>query len=196
MYELKKNGKVFTGKFVGTGPSSYEKKNHQAAVSQRLRNTCLGEDGGIWKKQSHLVDWIQLAVFAGLWRSCEHFGCTEGWEFLVWLNDSLPRQKHVPCPASFFAPAYDQCSSVDLIRARDPAVRWTDHMTLLFIISDTDLDKPLDELHEGLQHGHVAHLLYNKNCERGLVPGEPLACWILYRPANTQHVVRNPNNLL
>jgi len=26
MYELK-NGKVFTSKFVGTGPSSYEKKN-------------------------------------------------------------------------------------------------------------------------------------------------------------------------
>ena len=27
MYELKKNGEVFTSKFVGTGPSSYEKKN-------------------------------------------------------------------------------------------------------------------------------------------------------------------------
>jgi len=27
MYELKKDGKVFTSKFVGTGPSSYEKKN-------------------------------------------------------------------------------------------------------------------------------------------------------------------------
>jgi len=26
MYELKKNGKVFTRKFVGTGPSSYEKR--------------------------------------------------------------------------------------------------------------------------------------------------------------------------
>ena len=25
MYELKKNGKVFTSKFVGTGPSSYKK---------------------------------------------------------------------------------------------------------------------------------------------------------------------------
>jgi len=25
-YELKKNGKIFTSKFVGTGPSSYEKK--------------------------------------------------------------------------------------------------------------------------------------------------------------------------
>jgi len=27
MYELKKIGKVFTSKFVGTGPSSYEKNN-------------------------------------------------------------------------------------------------------------------------------------------------------------------------
>jgi len=39
MYELKKNGKVFTSKFVGTGPSSYEKGIYRAAVSQRLRNT-------------------------------------------------------------------------------------------------------------------------------------------------------------
>jgi len=38
MYELKKIGKVFRSKFVGTGPSSYEKRIYQAAVSQRLRN--------------------------------------------------------------------------------------------------------------------------------------------------------------
>jgi hypothetical protein len=38
MYELKKFGKVFTSKFVGTGPSSYEKRIYRAAVSQRLRN--------------------------------------------------------------------------------------------------------------------------------------------------------------
>ena len=42
MYELKKIGKVFTSKFVGTGPSSFEKRIYRAAVSQRLRNT------GIW----------------------------------------------------------------------------------------------------------------------------------------------------
>jgi len=41
MYELKKNGKVFTSKFVGTEPSSYEKRIYLAAVSQRLRNTVL-----------------------------------------------------------------------------------------------------------------------------------------------------------
>jgi len=39
MYELKKIGKVFTSKYVGTGPSSYEKRIYRAAVSQRLRNT-------------------------------------------------------------------------------------------------------------------------------------------------------------
>ena len=39
MYGLKENGKVFTSKFVGTGPSSYEKRIYRAAVSQRLRNT-------------------------------------------------------------------------------------------------------------------------------------------------------------
>jgi len=36
---LKKDGKVFTSKFVGTGPLSYEKRIYRAAVSQRLRNT-------------------------------------------------------------------------------------------------------------------------------------------------------------
>jgi hypothetical protein len=41
MYELKKPGKVFTSKFVGTGPSSYNKRIYQAVVSQRLRNTAL-----------------------------------------------------------------------------------------------------------------------------------------------------------
>jgi len=41
MYELKKNGKIFTRKSVGTGPSSYEKGIYRAAVSQRLRSTDL-----------------------------------------------------------------------------------------------------------------------------------------------------------
>ena len=38
---LKKIGKVFMSKFVGTGPSSYKKRIYLAAVSQRLRNTAL-----------------------------------------------------------------------------------------------------------------------------------------------------------
>jgi len=42
MYELKKKtGTVLTSKSVGTGPSSYEKRIHRAAVSKRLRNTSL-----------------------------------------------------------------------------------------------------------------------------------------------------------
>ena len=41
MYELKKIGKVFTNKFVGTGPSSYKKRIYRAAVSQKLRKTDL-----------------------------------------------------------------------------------------------------------------------------------------------------------
>jgi len=36
---LKKIGKVFMSKFVGTGPSSYKKSIYRAAVSQKLRNT-------------------------------------------------------------------------------------------------------------------------------------------------------------
>jgi len=41
MYKLNENGKVFTNKFVGTGPSSYKKRIYRAAVSQTLRNTAL-----------------------------------------------------------------------------------------------------------------------------------------------------------
>ena len=45
MYELKKNGKVFTSKSVGTGPSSYEKRIYRAAVSQKFRNAAIGREG-------------------------------------------------------------------------------------------------------------------------------------------------------
>jgi len=37
----KKIGKVFTSKFVETGPLSYENRIYRATVSQRLRNTAL-----------------------------------------------------------------------------------------------------------------------------------------------------------
>jgi hypothetical protein len=40
-----KNGKLFTSNFVGTGPSSYEKRIYRAAVSQTLRNTA---PDGLW----------------------------------------------------------------------------------------------------------------------------------------------------
>ena len=38
---VKKIGKVFTSKSVGTGPSSCEKRIYRAAVSQRLGNSAL-----------------------------------------------------------------------------------------------------------------------------------------------------------
>ena len=38
---LKKVGKLFTSKFVGTGPSSDKKRIYRPAVSQRLRSTAL-----------------------------------------------------------------------------------------------------------------------------------------------------------
>jgi len=52
---LKKNGKVFTSKFVGTGLSSYEKRIYRAAVSQRLRNTAL-EDPTICTRFCNQLD--------------------------------------------------------------------------------------------------------------------------------------------
>jgi hypothetical protein len=41
MYEVKKIGKVFKSKSVGTGPLSYKKRIYRAAVSQKLINTDL-----------------------------------------------------------------------------------------------------------------------------------------------------------
>jgi len=38
-----KTGKVFTSKFVGTGPLSYKKRIYRAAVPQKLRNTGIGD---------------------------------------------------------------------------------------------------------------------------------------------------------
>jgi len=48
MYEVKKKDwEVFTSKFVGTGPSSYQKRIYRAAASQRLRNTDIGYVQGV-----------------------------------------------------------------------------------------------------------------------------------------------------
>ena len=48
---LKKIGKVFTSKSVGTGPSSYEKRIYRVAISQRLRNPDIGYVQGLVLKQ-------------------------------------------------------------------------------------------------------------------------------------------------
>ena len=41
MYELKKIGKLFRSKFVGTGRSSYKKRIYRDAVSQKLKKNVL-----------------------------------------------------------------------------------------------------------------------------------------------------------
>jgi len=43
---LKKIGKLFTSKFVGTGPLSYKKRIYRATFTQRLRNTGVGDIRG------------------------------------------------------------------------------------------------------------------------------------------------------
>ena len=53
MYELKKIGKLFTSKFVGTGPSSYKKRIYQAGVSQRLRNTTTGNPANAYSEKGN-----------------------------------------------------------------------------------------------------------------------------------------------
>ena len=50
MYELKKNGKVFTNKSVGTGPSSYGKNNHESV--EKLRPRCWPEETTVCYKIS------------------------------------------------------------------------------------------------------------------------------------------------
>jgi len=58
---LKKIGKLFTSKFVGTGPSSYEKRIYRAAVSRRLRNTGLDDPGSEcrWGKETLFFQFSQ-----------------------------------------------------------------------------------------------------------------------------------------
>ena len=55
LYELKKIGKIFTSKFVRTGPSSHKKRIYRAAVSQSLRNTGVGDLGGcfLWGERKN-----------------------------------------------------------------------------------------------------------------------------------------------
>ena len=64
MYELKKIGKVFTSKFVGTGPSSYNKRIYRATVSQRLRNTGV-ENRSLIPKQG-AGWWLVVSCLLGL----------------------------------------------------------------------------------------------------------------------------------
>jgi len=61
MYGLKKIGKVFTSKSVGTGPSSCGKRIYLTAVSQRFRNTvieCTYSELETWHRLGLLMDEI------------------------------------------------------------------------------------------------------------------------------------------
>jgi len=75
MYELKNIGKVFTSKFVGTGPSSYEKRIYRAAVLQRLRNTHsvpkVNNTGYFWKAV------ITMGMTEKQFRQCINRGSTK-----------------------------------------------------------------------------------------------------------------------
>ena len=53
---LKKIGKIFTSRFVGTGPSSFKKIICWAAVSQKLINTAV--------RQVNLRDYLQDMLFS------------------------------------------------------------------------------------------------------------------------------------
>jgi len=62
---LKKTGKVFTSKFVGTAPSPYKKRIYRAAVSQRLRNTALEAPAKLWVLSVDVLVALQASEFGG-----------------------------------------------------------------------------------------------------------------------------------
>ena len=80
MYELKKNfWKVFTSKFVGTGPSSYEKRIYRAAVSQSLRNTALVPcQYQNFKKEQNIVLWGHVKMKSTLHQSVSQSVISKG----------------------------------------------------------------------------------------------------------------------
>ena len=55
------NLKVFTSKFVGTGPTSYKKIIYRAAVSQRLWNTAVAHVGDT-RSECGIAVWTEEAL--------------------------------------------------------------------------------------------------------------------------------------
>jgi hypothetical protein len=86
---LKKIGKIFTSKFVGTGPLNKKKKRiYRAAVSQNLRNTALHHICiHSWKAAKFTVKF--------LWVFCIGFEKTELWSGItsVYLLFRKPREE-------------------------------------------------------------------------------------------------------
>ena len=93
MYELKKHGKVFTSKSVGTGPSSCEERIYRAAVWHRLRNTGLESRRVLFLsfrgilshsrlKEQIIMDWDKSS-----WNGTNHNGIGQvimEWDKLSW----------------------------------------------------------------------------------------------------------------
>ena len=65
MYELKKNGKVFASKFVGTGSSSYEKRIYPR--SHKGRETAVEYSQSSWEAtpcSQHATQYIELHQYS------------------------------------------------------------------------------------------------------------------------------------
>jgi len=70
MYELKKIGKVFTSKSVGTESSSYEKRIYQATFSQILRNSALERQYIVLTVVA--ISFTGFSVLVQAWITCGH----------------------------------------------------------------------------------------------------------------------------
>jgi len=82
----KKIGKLFTSKFVGTGPSSYKNIIYRAAVSQRLRNTSVEPRNTISKATSQWIAMWQQVALKLLKNYAKHFGLRGVWRKNMKMN--------------------------------------------------------------------------------------------------------------
>lgn len=55
---------------------------------------------------------------------------------------------------------------------------------------DIHLYEPCDELYERRQHRRITDLLDDEDCERWLVPGQPLRSWVLDGPGKYKVIVK------
>jgi len=94
---LKTNGKVFTSKSVGTGPSSCEERIHQAAVSKRLRNTVLQN---VSRTLIRKHDIVQGSVDGLLGEILRHYGSPVLFLFYYILRCCALPNKNNPQPYS------------------------------------------------------------------------------------------------
>jgi len=61
MYELKKNGKVFTSKFVGTRPSSLKKKKNLPGRGLiKIEKHCFKHQQGYWEHSVYFAFWLMF----------------------------------------------------------------------------------------------------------------------------------------